>query len=139
MRPQTTTTSIAVMVAAMVIIPAITQIPASKDGITGAISAAYTIRNHIIIAITGIVTTIKTITGITTSDLSKISTFQSATFDPIQNKGTARTTTDLKAGDISDRAISTGGVSVLDVVNTALSGKLLRHFSCQLDTLANDI
>ena len=112
MRPQTTTTLIVVM-AAMAIIPAITQIPARKDGITEAITAAYTIRSYTIKAITGIVTTIKTITFITTSALSKISTFKSATFDPIQKKGTARTTTDLKAGDISDRAISTGDESAL--------------------------
>jgi hypothetical protein len=53
--------------------------------------------------------------------LLKISTFQSATFDPIQNKGTAGTTTDLKAGDITDGAISTGDVSVLAVAKAAFT------------------
>jgi hypothetical protein len=99
--------------AAMAIIPAITHIPASKDGITEAIPAAYTITSHTIKAITGIVTTKITITGITKNALSKISIFQSATFDPIQSKDTSSTTTDPKARDITDGAISTGDVSAL--------------------------
>jgi hypothetical protein len=105
--------------AAMVIFPAITHIPASKDGITEAIPAAYTIRNHIIKDITGIITTKKTITDITKIALLKISTFQNTTFGPIQSKDTASTTTDFKAGDITDRAISTGGKSVFAVAKAA--------------------
>ena len=122
MSPQTTPTSIVVMIvmAAMVIFPAITHIPASKDGITGAIPAASTIRNHIIKDITGIIITKKTITDITKSALLKKSTFQNTTFDPIQRKNTSNTATVPTARDIMDGAISTVGVSVLTVAKAAL-------------------
>jgi hypothetical protein len=107
--------------AAMVIIPVITLIPASKGGITEAIPAAYTIRSHIIKDITGIITTKKTITDITKIAFLKIITFQNTIFDPIQSKHTASTITDSKAGNITDRAISTGDVSVIAVAEAAFT------------------
>jgi hypothetical protein len=116
------------VMAAMVIFPAITHIPASKGGITEDIPAAFTIRNLIIKNITGIITIKKKITDITKSALLKISTFQNTTFDPIQRKSTINTATVPTARDIMDGAISTGDVSVLTVAKAAPSMQQMQSF-----------